>query len=103
MLEFLRKHFPRLIDRLFQARKTADKVISPDTIYGNEAAAESVISTLFVVAGLGLLFGPMWWLAFVSDTLKRLGIITGFVAFFALVVHAWTDIQPQEALAAATA
>ena len=29
-----------------------------------------------------MLFGPLWWLNWISDPLKRLGAITGFTIVF---------------------
>lgn len=103
MLDFVDWHFPRLTSTLFPTSPNPDKVNSPNTLYDNKSALESFLAVLYLVVGLGLLFGPMWWLAFVSDTLKRLGIIIGFMAFFTLIVHKGSDIKPWEVIGAATA
>ena len=49
-----------------------------------------------------MLLAPIWWLAFVSDDKKRLGIITAFVCIFISVMATATN-KPFEAVAATAA
>ena len=105
-MERLKELCPAFITKLFPAKNVSDPEgdsSASGTQYSNDTAVEKLISTTFILVGLGLLFGPMWWLVFVSDTMARLGIITGFVAFFTLAVQWASDIQPWEVLAATTA
>ncbi|PKK49209.1 hypothetical protein CI102_4814 [Trichoderma harzianum] len=46
---------------------------------------ETFAAKVVIAIGLGLLFGPMWWPQFVGDSVKRLGIITGFVLLFTAI------------------
>ena len=58
----------------------------PDRIdtatYHSGTNFDRFVSALIVVTGLCLLFGPMWWLNYVSTDKYRLAIITGFVTAF---------------------
>lgn len=40
----------------------------------------------------------MWWLQFVGDSVKRLGIITGLVLLFTAILTAGTNAQPHQVL-----
>lgn len=61
--------------------------------------ADSIIISL----GLAMLFGPMWWLEWVSDDVKRLAIITSFIFIFAVGLRAISRVKPFEVLAATAA
>lgn len=50
-----------------------------------------------------MLIGPIWWLDAVSENHKRLGIITGFILLFALLLSAATQVKPFETLGATAA
>jgi len=73
------------------------------TYLRDNAALEKFVSFVLVAVGLAILFGPMWWLEYVGDSVKRLAIITGFVAVFTILVHGGTNAQPFEVLGSAAA
>ncbi|KAK4494006.1 hypothetical protein PRZ48_015192 [Zasmidium cellare] len=73
----------RLFRLPFRLSQRADRVEAEETRYHSATGVEVASSVVIVVVGLGLLFGPMWWLNYVSDDRYRLGIITGFVSLFA--------------------
>lgn len=54
-----------------------------------------------VLIGVSMLIVPLWWLDAVSDDHQRLGIITGFVLLFALLLGFSTQARPFDTLAAA--
>lgn len=60
-----------------------DRVHAEETRYHSATGVEIATSIVIIIVGLGLLFGPMWWLNYVTDDRDRLGIITGFVSLFA--------------------
>lgn len=59
--------------------------------------------TIVIIIGLLMLYGPLWWLNWVADDVKRLAIITSFVAIFALSLRVVSDGRPFEVLAATAA
>ncbi len=104
---FVRRALERLIPgitgEIFASKQhEADPKAATTRFFDNDAL-ESFSSTVIVAFGLGLLFGPMWWLSLVDDGSSKLGIITGFVIFFSVVVHVGTKAQPSEVLGAAAA
>ena len=78
-------------------------MVSATTNYHSSVALEAFCSTVLITIGMTILFAPMWWLEFVGNNLKRLGIITGFVLFFTALLGIATNAKPYEVLAAATA
>ncbi|KAF2500480.1 hypothetical protein BU16DRAFT_451984 [Lophium mytilinum] len=69
----------------------------------NDRNVEKFSSWVIAVVGLGMLVGPIWILAFVADSAKRLGVITGFIALFFILVAVATTAKVSEALASAAA
>lgn len=69
----------------------------------DDERVEKLSSTIISFIGLGMLVGPLWWLAFVQDIVHRLAIITGFIAFFFILVDVATDAGIFNSLAAAAA
>jgi hypothetical protein len=64
---------------------------------------EVFTDAIVILLGLLMLYGPMWWLNWVSDDTKRLGIITGFVTLFAVGLRIVSAAKPFEVLAATAA
>lgn len=60
-------------------------------------------SILVVLVGLCFLFAPMWWLAFVSNQVYRLAIITVGVTVFAVWLGVAAGPRPFEVLAGSAA
>jgi hypothetical protein len=73
------------------------------TTWQDDRKVEGCSSTLVAVIGLGMLVGPLWILAEVSNPMHRLGIITGFIALFFVLVKVATRARIFDALAAAAA
>lgn len=53
--------------------------------------------------GMVMLIAPLWVLAVTHGTMKRLGVITGFVVLFLGLIAFTTVARPFESLAAAAA
>lgn len=88
---------------LFVPRSKVGQVDSPATHYTSETALDRFTNTVILAAGLCLLFGPMWWLHWVSKDIYRLGIITGFVTAFTSLASSAAGQRPFEILAATAA
>lgn len=69
----------------------------------NDSRVENLSTALIAFVGLGMLIGPLWWLNKVQVAEKRLGIITGFIALFFVLVAVATTARVVDALAAAAA
>jgi hypothetical protein len=61
------------------------------------------VNLIITVLGLSMLVAPLWWLAFVAHTAKRIGIITGFVVAFLCFVTFATNARTFESLGATAA
>lgn len=62
------------------------------------------LSFFFIgLAGLVMLIGPLWWLNYLPNPEARLGVITGFVVAFFVIVAKATTASVYETLAAAAA
>lgn len=68
--------------------------------YTSEAKINNFVDGIMVVVGLGLLIAPLWILAFVTEPVQRLAIITAFVVVFLPIVTFASLARPSEALAA---
>jgi hypothetical protein len=88
---------------LFKPSVKQDQVLSSTTTYFSHTGFDLFMTHITIFIGLLLLFGPMWWLQFVADNVKRLGIITGFVTVFTALLTGVTVAKPFEVLAAAAA
>lgn len=93
--------------RAFLSRKPCDPLFKErdggKTVWHNDERVEWFSDVIIGIIGLGMLIGPIWTLYSVQPSNKRLGIITGFiVAFFVLVVTA-TTARLFESLAAVAA
>ncbi|KAI9853666.1 MAG: hypothetical protein M1813_002026 [Trichoglossum hirsutum] len=73
------------------------------TTWQNDGRMEGLCTILVAVAGLSLLIGPLWVLATVDGTKRRLGIMTGFITLFFVMVHKATTAKVFEVLAATAA
>jgi len=75
-------------------------VRSETTMYHSNTGLDAFVTAVIISFGLMFLLGPMWWLQFVSDSVKRLGMITGFVLLFTVLLASSTVTKPFESLAA---
>ncbi|KAK3081686.1 hypothetical protein LTS18_003901 [Coniosporium uncinatum] len=80
-----------------------DELRQGDVIWPNDKRLERFCSTVIAIVGLGMLIGPLWILNFVTNTEERLGVITGFIALFFVLVAVATNARVFESLAAAAA
>lgn len=93
--------------RRFLTREPCDPLIRKKeggkTVWHYDKRVEWLSAVVIGMVGLGMLIGPIWALYEVEPSNKRLGIITGFiVAFYVLVVIA-TTAKLFESLAAVAA
>lgn len=71
--------------------------------YADDSRIEYFIRLLITVLGMIMLITPLWVLAITHGTMKRLGVITGFIILFLSLVAFTTTARPFESLAAAAA
>jgi hypothetical protein len=99
-------HFLRIpcIEPWF-TRKPYDYTVIDDGrgYWQNDKRVETLSKLTIAIVGLGMLVGPLWWLHFVSTSEVQLGIITGFITLFFVLVAVATTAGVAEALAAAAA
>jgi len=92
------------LHRLFRLKKVPDlHVDSKATLYSNNIIFEGLSNMIIILGGLAMLLSPLWWLEYVSDSVKRLQIITGFVCVFCLLMTMSEIKTPREVVAASAA
>ena len=92
------------LSRLVRAKPDPEShVISSYTNYASDEALAMLTTVSIIVLGLCMLLGPMWWLEFVSDSKKRLLIITVFLTIFMGLMSTATVNRPFEVVAASAA
>ena len=99
----LEKCQPLLTSRMFRANLRADHVKSATTTYHSNTGFDAFVTAVLIILGLTLLLVPMWTLQFMTDDVKRLGIITGFILLFTSLLASATVAKPFEVLAATAA
>lgn len=53
-----------------------------------------MLASLFLaITGLGLLFGPMWWLLYVHESIEKLAVITGSISVFSVWLWMAFDVE----------
>lgn len=78
--------------------------VYPESLhYSSDSRMERVVTSSITILGTAMLVVPLWVLAITPGTMKRLGIITGFVLLFIALVAGTTVAKPFETLAAAAA
>ena len=98
-MPLLRKYFERVPEE-YRAIN-----MNTQTIWQNDGRIEKVSGTTIAFVGLGMLVGPLWVLEVFNQSDKRiqLGIITGFIMLFFVLVAVATTARVFDALAAAAA
>jgi hypothetical protein len=91
------------LSKLFREKPRASHVVSDTTVYSSNEKFERLTTRSIIATGLIALLSPMWWLEFVSDSHKRLGIITGFICVFISIMSVATHNRPFEVVAATAA
>lgn len=71
--------------------------------YSSDARIDKFVAATITVLGMIMLIVPLWVLASTHGTMRRLGVITGFVVLFLALVAFTTVARPFESLAAAAA
>lgn len=71
--------------------------------YADDSRIENFIRLLITGLGMLMLITPLWALAITNGTIKRLGIITGFIVLLLFLVIFTTTARHFESLAAAAA
>jgi len=98
--------FP-VIRPLFEREPEEYKAINTNTktIWQNDKRIEGLSGTIVALVGLGMLLGPLWVLQVFNSSANsvRLGIITGFIALFFVLLAVATTARIFDALAAAAA
>ncbi|UNI23750.1 hypothetical protein JDV02_009550 [Purpureocillium takamizusanense] len=94
---------PLLHSRMFRVKPKSNQTQSGTTLYFSNTRFDAFVTLTVIAAGLMLLLGPMWWLQFVADSVKRLGIITGFILLFTGLLASATVAKPFEVMAATAA
>ncbi|KAF1948719.1 hypothetical protein CC80DRAFT_485693 [Byssothecium circinans] len=76
----------------------------PDLLhYTSDSRVDAFVAATVTFLGMVMLIVPLWVLAVTHGTMKRLGVITGFVVLFLGLVAFTTVARPFESLAAAAA
>lgn len=85
-----------------EAPKDIVSLRNEGTVWPNDQRMEKVSSVVISGIGLSMLIGPIWALAYIKSLPARLGVISGFIVIF-FVVLATTRSRLYEALAATAA
>lgn len=80
-----------------------DVIEDGQTKWHNDKRVERFSSIVVALVGLAMLTGPLWILEYLSGSALRLGVITGFIAVFFVLVAVATTARIFDALAAAAA
>ncbi|KAH8881110.1 hypothetical protein GQ53DRAFT_832641 [Thozetella sp. PMI_491] len=100
---WIEKCQPLVMSRMFRVKPRGGHVVSETTTYHSKQGLKAFATFIIVATGLGLLLGPMWALQFIQDDIRRLGLITGAVLLFTILVTSATIARPFEVLAATAA
>lgn len=93
----------RLLRWIFRKKEKPGQAAGDKTMYWSDKWMRGLADSTVIFLGLLMLFGPMWWLNWVDDDQKRLGIITAFVTTFSVTLRVVSDGRPFEVLAATAA
>ena len=75
------------------------------TVYNKESVIDKSVTFVTMVLGVAMLIGPLWWLQHLThnNLEARLGVITGFLVVFTILLSILTVARPFEVLAATAA
>lgn len=73
------------------------------TTYSSNSRLDLFTNVSIISSGLVMLLAPMWWLKFVGDSTKKLGVMTGFICLFVALMSTATVNKPFEIVAATAA
>lgn len=98
--------YSSITQNMFMKKIDTDDIKGYDpeaTAYWDDKKVESCARSVIITTGLVMLIAPQWWLLFVQDRRIQLGIITGFIIIFLVLVATVTGARPFESLAATAA
>jgi hypothetical protein len=78
-------------------------IVSDYTTYSSNELLEGLSNATIILLGFAMLMGPLWWLNSVSDSSKRLGIISGFLGLFMVLMMTATVNAPFQVVASSAA
>jgi hypothetical protein len=73
------------------------------TTWQDDQKCEGMTSAVTSFAGLAMLIGPLWILAYVHHTATRLGVISGFIVLFFSILSTVTTASLFQVLGACAA
>lgn len=77
------------------------------TVYHKDEVVDKIVTCVTVMLGLAMLICPLWLLQHISAQQPnleiRLGVITGFICLFTILLSLFTVAKPFEVLAATAA
>ncbi|KAF1969059.1 hypothetical protein BU23DRAFT_591869 [Bimuria novae-zelandiae CBS 107.79] len=76
---------------------------SPATAYSSNSRFDTITNLGIIGGGLVMLLVPLWWLDYVNDSTKKLGVMTGFIFVFVGLMSTATVNKPFEVVAATAA
>lgn len=86
----------KFLSKVFRARDKKGRI--PGVNYFSNRGVNAFVSFCAVSCAVLAFIGPLWWLNEVQDSTKRLGIITGFTAFFAIIMACLKVDEPGHAI-----
>ncbi|KAF1999439.1 hypothetical protein P154DRAFT_437197 [Amniculicola lignicola CBS 123094] len=92
-----------VVVRLLRAKKDENSQVVDLVDYGSDTALANLTTGSIIALGCIMLLGPMWGLEFVTNSHKRLGIITGFLVGFMAFMACASVHKPFEVVAASAA
>jgi hypothetical protein len=84
-----KSYFRRLLEHSSLARTSSSR----STRYYSDALLDRVCHMLMAIAGLGLLFGPLWALPFINSRYGQLACITGFLVLLMAILDVSTTMK----------
>lgn len=95
---------PSIIRQFFERKPDDINLIDDDqTVWYSDKRVERFFTVVVAVGGLSMLVGPLWILEYAYGSAVRLGVVTGFITLFFVLVSVATTAKIFEAMAAAAA
>lgn len=95
---------PPIIRRYFDREPDDIDIIDDDeVVWYSDTKVERFFSIVVGIGGLSMLIGPLWILEYVKEPTVRLGVITGFISLFFILLTVATIAKIFEAMAATAA
>lgn len=95
--QFLQDHVGgKYLSRIFRARSKAGRV--DNAFYSSNRGIDAFVALGAIAFALLSFIGPLWILSALDDSTQRLGVITGFIVFFGLLLAAIKIEEPGQAI-----